>query len=374
MAVERTRPYDFDRVFRLLVSAAVVAGVIWLLAYLSDVLVPFAIAVLLAYLLNPIVNACQSRIGRRGPAVALTLAMLAVVALVVLPLAGLLIFGEISKAAEVLTDSALREKLAALVPAWLGEWTSSEIYEEIREQFAARQVEIQGALTEALPQLWQYLQRAASGVAGGVSSVLVLISAAVIVVLYLVFLMIDFNQFQARWRDHLPPQYRGAITQFVEEFSQAMGRYFRGQFWVAAICGILFAAGFKIIGLRMGILLGLFVGLLGMVPYLQALGLVPAIFLALVQAVETGRSPIGPLAGVVAVFVVVQLIQDGLLVPRFMGRSTGLRPWMIMLSIFVWGKLLGFLGLVLAIPLSCLGLAYYRRFVLREPPAAGPAP
>ena len=60
-------------------------------------------------------------------------------------------------------------------------------------------------------------------------------------------------------------------------------------------------------------------------------------------------------------------VQDAVLVPRIMGQSTGLKPWVILLSIFVWGKLLGFLGLVLAIPLSCLGLAYYRRLILRHP-------
>ncbi len=67
-----------------------------------------------------------------------------------------------------------------------------------------------------------------------------------------------------------------------------------------------------------------------------------------------------------AVFAVVQLFQDAFLVPKIMGKSTGLKPWVILLGIFVWGKLLGFLGLVLAIPLSCLGLAYYRRFILKE--------
>ena len=67
-------------------------------------------------------------------------------------------------------------------------------------------------------------------------------------------------------------------------------------------------------------------------------------------------------------FGVVQLIQDGLLTPRIMAGATGLRPVAIMLGVFIWGKLLGFLGLLLAIPLTCLGIAYYRRLVLKHLP------
>ena len=67
---------------------------------------------------------------------------------------------------------------------------------------------------------------------------------------------------------------------------------------------------------------------------------------------------------VVAVFAVAQLIQDAVLTPRIMGKATGLRPAIMLLGVCIWGQLLGFLGLVLAIPLTCLGLAYYRRVVL----------
>jgi predicted PurR-regulated permease PerM len=67
-----------------------------------------------------------------------------------------------------------------------------------------------------------------------------------------------------------------------------------------------------------------------------------------------------------AVFAVVQVIQDALIVPRIMGNATGLRPVAILLGVFIWGKLLGFMGLLLAIPLTCLGIAYYRRFVLQH--------
>jgi predicted PurR-regulated permease PerM len=102
---------------------------------------------------------------------------------------------------------------------------------------------------------------------------------------------------------------------------------------------------------------------LNMVPYLQVIGLIPAFLLALVHGLETGGSVWIPLALTGLVFVVVQAIQDGILVPKIMGRVTGLSPAMILLSLSVWGKLLGIFGLLIALPMTCLLLAYYRRFL-----------
>ena len=116
----------------------------------------------------------------------------------------------------------------------------------------------------------------------------------------------------------------------------------------------------------MSLILGLFVGALNMIPYLQTVGLIPALVLALLRAVEHGGGLIESILLTLLVFAVVQVIQDAILTPRIMGKATGLKPVWILLGVFIWGKLLGFLGLVLAIPLTCLGLAYYRRFILER--------
>ena len=120
-----------------------------------------------------------------------------------------------------------------------------------------------------------------------------------------------------------------------------MSRYFRAQALVAAIVGVLFAIGFTLVGLPMGILLGLFIGLLNMVPYLQLVGLVPAGLLAVMHGLESGGDIWIILAQTGLVFVVAQAVQDVLLVPRIMGRVTGLSPAFILLALAVWGKLLG---------------------------------
>ncbi len=372
-----TQRYDFDRVFRLLLTIGTLIATVWLLAYLRDVLVPFAVAVLLAYLLNPIVNAFERKTGRRGLAVGLTLAIFAVATLALVPLLVSIVYNEVADVSHAIADTGVKTRIAEKIEPVierLGLQDYRAKLQEFKESTDPQQVQQMAidAAKYALPKLMK-LTTGIIGFLGSVLNAILALTVVIIVLLYLVFLLMDFNSFQAGWKEQLPPQYREAIVQFFGEFSRAMSRYFRGQFLVAACCGMLFAFGFKIIDLRMAIIAGLSVGLLNMVPYLQIVGFVPAILLALLKAFETETNPLWPIVGVVIVFAVVQLIQDALLVPKIMGQATGLKPWVILLSIFIWGKLLGFLGLVLAIPLSCLGLAYYRRFVLKAKDVAPPA-
>ena len=367
---EETPRYDFDRVFRLLLTVGTLIAAFWLLSYLSDVLVPFAVAVLLAYLLNPIVNAFEQKTGgRRGLAVGLTLAIFSVAFLVLVPLVGSVIYAEVADISEVFADKEIKAKIIERIKPLLERLPLEDAERKLREFMESsdpqetQQLAIDAAAI-ALPELWKFFG-AALGVLGTLLNALLALTGVVVVLLYLIFLLMDFNSFQSGWKEQLPPQYREAIVEFFGEFSRAMSRYFRGQFLVAACCGVLFAIGFKIVGIRLAVFVGLFVGLLNMVPYLQTVGFGPAILLALLKAFESEMSPLWPILGIISVFAVVQLIQDAVLTPQFMGQATGLKPWVMLLSIFIWAKLLGFLGLVLAIPLSCLGLAYYRRSILK---------
>jgi predicted PurR-regulated permease PerM len=100
-----------------------------------------------------------------------------------------------------------------------------------------------------------------------------------------------------------------------------------------------------------------------MVPYLQIVGLIPAFLLAIVGSVAQGDPWWQLLLFTGIVFACVQTLQDTVLVPKIMGRVTGLSPAMILLSLSIWGRLLGLFGVLIALPMTCLLLAYYRRFI-----------
>ncbi|MCG3136269.1 MAG: putative transport protein YhhT [Phycisphaerae bacterium] len=362
---------DFDRVIRWLLTAGLLVGSLWLIAYLRDVLIPFAVAILIAYLLNPLVNLFERRLGRRQWAVLLTMSLFSVTLLVLLPLMGWLIYTELADVGQTVTSPEVRQRIAATIEPWLEQFKALELQKQLQDfrdhtDAAELQQMVLDGLKLLAPRLWEATGQVV-GWLGGVLNALLALSGVVVIYLYVVFLLMDFRGVQSGWKQQLPPAYRETLVEFWREFSKAMARYFRGQLVVAFLTGMIMAIGFSIVGLRMAALLGLFIGMLNMVPYLQLVGVVPAVLLALLKALESGSNPLGPLVGVAIVFAVAQLVQDGFLVPKIMGESLGLRPWVIMLSLFVWGKLLGVLGLVLAIPLSCLGLAYYRKFVLHRP-------
>ncbi len=354
--------YTFDRVIHLGITLAVLWGIVWLLGYLSDVLVPFAVALLLAYLINPLVNLIQKKIRNRVSAVLISLFLIVLLFVLAGWLIIPMILTEISNMGSTLTElvsnSDLSAKVGTLLPAdlWAAvrDWAGSQGVQDFFRTENFWQV-VEKMLVKILPGTWNVIS--------GAASIMMSLIGLTVIGMYLVFLSLDFQKVQNRWQDLIPAQYQDRIVSFVEEFSTAMNRYFRAQAAVASIVGILFAIGFTIIGLPLGILLGLFIGLLNMVPYLQIIGLIPAIFLAALHALEGGSNIWVMLALTGGVFIVVQAIQDMLLVPRIMGKITGLSPAIILLSLSVWGKLLGFFGLIIALPMTCLVLAYYERYL-----------
>jgi predicted PurR-regulated permease PerM len=192
------------------------------------------------------------------------------------------------------------------------------------------------------------------------------ITGLILVLVYLIFLLVDFPEYARAWPGFLPPQYRVATVDFFVQFDAAMRQYFRGQSLVALLTGTLYATGFTLIGLPMAVPFGLFIGLLNMVPYLAAVSIVPGLLLAVLRAIEGDASIAMSIGLLLCVYAVIQVLQDTVITPRVMGQATGLRPIAILLGVFIWGKLLGFLGLILAIPLTCLGIAYYRRYILHK--------
>ncbi len=368
--INTAKPLTFDRVSRILITAGVIAAAVWLLGYLSDVLIPFAVAFLLAYLMNPLVSRIEKRVRHRTVSVFLALLLVTAAAAAAGSLVIPVMAEEIGQMGQLLSrlakDAALAERAARYVPEDL--WATIKDMAGSKDVQAIFQTEsvwslLEGAGRKLLPGVW--------GLVTGTAGFLMGLIGLSIIGLYLVFLLIDYGRISQGWKELLPDSYRQPVTEFVEDFESAMSAYFRGQAAVAAICGVLFAVGLFLVGLPLAILLGLFLGLLNMVPYLQILGAIPAVMLALVHAVETGTNVWVVLGLVALVFVVVQVIQDAFLVPRIMGKVTGMNPAMILLSLSVWGKLLGLLGLIIALPMTYLLLVYYRRFLSAQPAAGG---
>jgi len=360
--IPNDRSFTFDRVVRLALFAGLAWGLVLLLDYLSDVLLPFVTGLVVAYFLDPVTNRVQHVIKPRVLAALFTLVSITLAVFLVVWFMVPMVGNELADMGRTVSKMAADTELAQAAKDRLPENVWEEVNEILKREDVKRYLTSDGAVQMAkdtakklLPGAWSVLS--------GAANVLTFITGLLVIMLYVVFLLIDYDNMAACWRDYLPSGMRDDVSGFVGEFIQATNRYFRSQALVACCVAVLFAIGFSIIGLPLAILMGIFIGLLNMVPYLQTVGTIPCLLLAGLKALEQGDSFFGALGLVLLVFGVVQLIQETVLVPRFQGEAMGLSPAIILFSLSVWGKLLGFLGLILALPLTCLGLTYYRRYL-----------
>jgi predicted PurR-regulated permease PerM len=207
---------------------------------------------------------------------------------------------------------------------------------------------------------------AAKNAGSWANSILIFGTSALLVPIYLVF----FLQMDNNPLDKLEPQLtfvkkqtRKDLLFLLEEFVKNIVAYFRGQFVIALILAVFFSTGFSIVGLKFGLILGIIVGLLNMVPFL---GTIFAIAVVLPAALFQPDGGLETMLMCLGVLLVVQMIQDYVLTPRIMGKETGLSPLVIIISIFFWGAALnGITGMLLAIPLTSFLIAAWK-FVFRR--------
>lgn len=350
--------YTFNKVIRWVVIIAFMVGAILLINTLKMVLLPFLVAWLMAYLLNPIVVWLKVKMKlkyRVLPVILVFLMMLLIIAGLVVMLIPT-ILEEFERGRELFMRFWQQEETQLFVAQ-----TQESLQQYFQKDNIAQMLNmqtLQAIIDKVVPSLLTFIT--------GLWEVVAVLAVVVITFLYQLFIMLDYDKINDGFRHAVPVKYRPLVYGILDDIENGMNSYFRGQSLVALIVGVLFAIGFVIIGLPMGVTVGLFIGLLNLVPYLQTIGLIPVALLAALKSAEYGTPYWVVVAECAAVFLVVQSIQDMLLVPKIMGRAMGLKPAIILLALSIWGTLLGFVGLIIALPLTTLTISYYKRYILKE--------
>lgn len=351
----------FDSFIRGVIIGGIVIGALILIKRLSGVLLPFFIAWLIAYLIYPLVTFFQYRLKLKSRVVSifcalLTLAGIGTAAFYLLVPPMIQEFGRVK---DLLIEYFTNSSYGSNVPHTLSEFLRDNIDPQFLQNLF-QEKSLLDALQEAMPPLWSLVTESINLLYG--------IFTVFIILLYIVFILLDYESIADGWPRLLPVKYRSFVTGIMNDVKDGMNRYFRGQAFVALCVGILFSIGFLIIDFPLAIGLGLFIGVLNLVPYLQIIGFIPTVVLAILKAADTGGNFWLILAAALAVFAIVQAIQDGFIAPRVMGKITGLNPAIILLSLSVWGSLMGMLGMIIALPLTTLMLSYYQRFIINKEP------
>ncbi len=348
----------FDRFIRGVMAITGLGLTIYVINLLSAVLLPFFIAWFLAYMIYPTVKFFQYRLHLHNRVLCIAITLL-------------LILAAITGFFYLIIPPAISEfmRFRNLIADYIKEPDNFPIARSI-EEFLRQNIDQNAfvkllhennmveALREAVNQLWNLLSQT--------FNIIIALLGFCVILLYLFFILMDYEKLSVGWIKLVPKRSRRFASALVDDVQHGMNSYIRGQSLVAFLVGILFSIGFLIIDFPLAIGLGMFIGVLNLIPYMQAIGLIPTVLLALLKAHETGGNFWLILLSAGIVFVVVQTIQDAYLVPKIMGKFMGLNPAVILLSLSVWGYLLGLIGLIIALPTTTLLLSYYRRFIERD--------
>ena len=344
------RPFTFDRVVRILIAAGSIAIAIWLINYLKDVLLPFCVACLVSYMLEPIVGINQRvlRTRRRALPVFVTLFETALIIGIISYFFIPSISNEIGHLKVILTNYAESrshhaDEFSEFVRRYLNPETLSKY--------------IDSSHIQAL------LSKGTSLLSTGIDIVMHTIEWLLTFV-YIIFIMLDYDNITQGFKLLVPPRWRKPVYRVGNDIKASMNVYFRNQALLAMCAAVFYCIGFSIIKLPLAIVMGVTVGVLYMIPYFQYVTLIPITILCIITSIGGGDSFFPMMGKVLLVYVFSQCVCDYILTPKIMGKAMGLNPAIILLSLSVWGALLGLIGMIIALPLTTLIMAYYKEYVI----------
>ena len=347
----------FDRFIRWALTALLVITIIFITKSLSNVLLPFVIAWLLAYLLYPIVKFVQYKLHVPTRALSIIITLL-------------FVFGIITGIFFLIIPPIIEQfdKLSGFITRYITHSSeANDITSHIREWMVANQDSIEKffkskdfaeTVKTAMPKVFSVL--------GQTANIIISVIASCITLLYMFFILLDYEFLTEKWIKIFPKKNRPFWKALAKDVERELNNYIRGQSLVSLIMGIMFCIGFTIIGFPMAIGMGILIGVMNLVPYLHTFALIPTAFLALLKAADTGQNFWIIFGMALVVFIVVQIISDMFVTPKVMGKAMGLNPAILLLSLSVWGAILGFIGLIIALPLTTIIIAYYQRYVTKD--------
>ena len=354
------REFTFDRIARMLVLSVLILLIYVAVQAIWSVILPFLLAGIFAYVMMPLVRFFQYtlRLRSRGLSVILTLLLLGAVVYLAVIFIIPSINAEIEKTLQVISGySSGQDILTMILPRNIRNYLNGGI----RWGNFPQQLSLEKVLENVKLLLDQ--------VGGIINSTLSIFSWGLVFligIVYFVFILLDFENLGRGFISLFPKTLRPTIRTISMDLDRYMNNYFRGQALVAMSVGILLTIGFNIIGLPLATAMGIFIGILNFIPYMQALGIIPLGLASLLMAAQTGENAFVCMLLAYGVLMIVQIIQDMIIVPRIMGQTMGMRPSLILLVLSIWGYLLGFFGMLIALPITMFIYSLYMRYVLQD--------
>jgi predicted PurR-regulated permease PerM len=342
---------------RLVLLGLLLFGLGWLLFRIRAALTPVFFAMLVSYVLDPLVD----RMERAHVPRSLGIAILLFVA--VLGLGSFVFFvlpTVVSDLIELLRTLAIGlVSFAATALPWLQKH-GVPVPPSVASALEGISSNALGLVSEALAPMGDVV----SAAVGGTVSLIGALSTIVMVPVFSFYFLHDFNHMIGLWRDLLPASVRADVVVTAKQVDRVLGDFVRGQLTVMAIMATLYAAGYSVVGVPLAVPIGLLAGFLTFIPYVgSATALVFGLLMELLHF-----HGIGSVVAVIAVYFVIQMLEGFVITPRVVGGRLGLSPVWVLFALMAFGQMFGFVGVMLALPASAVlkvfvndGMARYRR-------------
>lgn len=341
-----------DRIMKLIIGLGVTTAVIWLISYLHDALLPFFVACLIAYLLQPVVEFNRRWTHEKGRTWSSVLTILEVSAVIFVCL--YLLVPVIAREFETL-DGIIKDVTTGKKPV------PSDMTQVI--DFINKHINTETIKASLANMKFDALLSRGQSILSESIEVLKQVLDWVLTFVYVLFILIDYPQIIRGFKLIVPYRYRAGAVSVVRDMQVSMNHYFRGQGKVALCAMIFYCIGFSIIGLPLAIPMGLLVGILYMIPYFQYITIIPVALICFIYSLGGAETFWSIFGKSLLVYVVVQPTCDYIITPRIMGRELGLNAAVILLSLSVWGSLLGIIGMIIALPFTSILMSYYEQYI-----------
>ena len=354
------REFTFDRVARIILLALVVLLLVLGLRAIWDVLLPFLLAGIFAYVMMPLVRFFQFKLRLRSRGLSVILTLLVMGALIYLAVIYVVpsVREEVEKTLQMISSySGGQDLISMLLP------------KSVRNYFTSNKTWGNFSRNLTVDKLIENTKFILDQLGGIINSTLSVFSWGFVFlmgIVYFIFILLDFENLGRGIISLFPVSLRPMMRTVSSDLDRYMNSYFRGQALVALSVGVLLTIGFNIIGLPMATAMGIFIGILNFIPYMQALGIIPLGLASVLMAAQNGENVFICLLLAYGVLMAVQFIQDMILVPRIMGYTMGMRPSLILLVLTIWGYLLGFFGMLIALPATMFLYSFYKRYILED--------
>ncbi|MGD8826816.1 MAG: AI-2E family transporter [Myxococcales bacterium] len=353
-------PDQRDRLPRWILWGGLLLATGWLFYALRGVLAPVFFAFLIAYLFDPLVDRIETspllrnRRIARGVAISILLFVLFVVTALVLLVLVPMVYEQVLRFVRQLPG--LVQKTRSQWEPWLSQ-LGLEIPTSVGQALEELHLDLQSVVAKG----YAPASSAVRWLLGGTASALGALVAGLVIPVFAFYLLYDFDRMTAKVAELIPPRYRDDAYDFFGEADRVLGQFLRGQFTVMAILGVLYAVGYGLIGVPLALPIGIIAGLLSFIPYV---GSTTAVAMALMMTVLQGQGWMQVL-WVIGVHTVIQGLEGFVITPKVMGDTVGISAIAVLFALLVGAELLGFTGVLLAVPTAAVAKILFDRLSAR---------